>query len=234
MVTRQALPKRLYLILVALIGDVPVPCYLIQMSDGTNVLIDTGYADNAGPGPGYPPLVRRPNVIAQLAELGLKPADIAILICTHFDADHSGHHAAFANAEFVVQRAHYVSAQTDQRSAETRATWNHPVLRYRLLDGDTELLPGLELIESSGHVPGHQAVLVRLPTTGPVLLTIDAVMDQATFMAEGEAFKALSDGQASDALKMREVAQRSGAKVVIFGHDDVQWPTLKKLPEYYE
>lgn len=38
--------------------------------------------------------------------------------------------------------------------------------RIRLVDGDTELLPGLELIETSGHVPGHQSVLVRLPKTG--------------------------------------------------------------------
>jgi len=233
MTTTQALPTRLYLILVALIGDVPVPCYLVQTSDGTNVLIDTGYADDAQPGPGYPPLVRRSNVIAQLAELGLRPADIAIVICTHFDADHSGHHAAFPNAQFVVQRAHYASAQTDERSAETRAQWNHPGLHYRLLDGNTELLPGLELIESSGHVPGHQAVLVRLPTTGPVLLTIDAVMDQLTFAADAEALKSTGDGIAGDALKMREVAERAGAKLVIFGHDDVQWPTLKKLPEYY-
>jgi N-acyl homoserine lactone hydrolase len=32
-------------------------------------------------------------------------------------------------------------------------------------------LPG----PTSGHVPGHQSVLVRLPQTGPVLLAIDAV-----------------------------------------------------------
>jgi N-acyl homoserine lactone hydrolase len=234
MTTIQATPARLYLILVALIGDVPVPCYLIQMSDGANVLIDTGYADDVGPGPGYPPLVRRPNIIAQLAQIGLKPADIGILICTHFDADHAGHHAAFPNAEFVVQRTHYTSAQTDERSAEMKAQWNHPSLRYRLLDGDTELLPGLELIESSGHVPGHQAVLVRLPKSGPVLLTIDAVMDQVTFEADAEALKAYGDGATGDALRMREAAERAGAKLVIFGHDSAQWPRLKLLPEYYE
>ena len=47
--------------------------------------------------------------------------------------------------------------------------------RIRLEDGDTELLPGFELTSTSGHVPGHQSVLVRLPKTGAVLLTIDAV-----------------------------------------------------------
>jgi len=56
-----------------------------------------------------------------------------------------------------------------------RPQWDQPIERIRLVDGDTELLPGLELIETSGHVPGHQSVLVRLPKTGAVLLTIDAV-----------------------------------------------------------
>ena len=44
-----------------------------------------------------------------------------------------------------------------------------------MVDGDTELLPGVTLIETSGHAPGHQSVLVRLPKTGAVLLVIDAV-----------------------------------------------------------
>jgi hypothetical protein len=35
------------------------------------------------------------------------------------------------------------------------------------------VLPGLTLIETSEHVPGHQSVLVRLPKTGTILLTID-------------------------------------------------------------
>jgi N-acyl homoserine lactone hydrolase len=49
------------------------------------------------------------------------------------------------------------------------------------VDGDTELLPGLTLLETSGHTPGHQSVLVRLPQTGPVLLAIDAVVMERFF-----------------------------------------------------
>ena len=51
--------------------------------------------------------------------------------------------------------------------------------RIRLVDGDTELLPGLELIETSGHVLGHQSVLLRLPKMGPVLLVADAIIYSA-------------------------------------------------------
>jgi N-acyl homoserine lactone hydrolase len=87
-----------------------------------------------------------------------------------------------------VQRQHYELARGGYaRFAATRSQWDHPALRYRLVEGDTELLPGLELVESSGHVPGHQSVLVRLPKTGAVLLTIDAVARQRSFTPEREA-----------------------------------------------
>jgi hypothetical protein len=75
------------------------------------------------------------------------------------------------NAELVVQREHYeLTRSGHERFAAVRGHWDHPALRYRLVDGDTELLPGLTLIETSEHMSGHQSVLVRLPETGPVLL----------------------------------------------------------------
>ena len=44
--------------------------------------------------------------------------------------------------------------------------FDHPALRYRLIEGDTELVPGLTLLETSGHTPGHQSVLVHLRKPG--------------------------------------------------------------------
>jgi len=92
-----------------------------------------------------------------------------MVIDTHFDIDHAGHNNAFPNAELIVQRQHYESAQGgNPRFARSRSQWDLSSSQYRFVDGDTELLPGLELIETSGYVPGHQSVLVRLPETGPV------------------------------------------------------------------
>jgi N-acyl homoserine lactone hydrolase len=85
----------------------------------------------------------------------LHAADIDTLICTHFDIDHAGYHDAFTNAELVVQREHYVRARNGHTHfAPARAHWDHPALRYRFIDGDTEFLPGLTLLETSGHAPG--------------------------------------------------------------------------------
>ena len=229
---------RLYLMQVVVAPS--VPCYLVQTQDGKNVLIDSGLPAQMPEGfqlpANLPPPQFGKNVVEQLAELGLQPGDIDLLICTHFDLDHSGHHDAFTNAELVVQRSHYELARSGyQRFAANRSHWDHPALRYRLIDGDTELLPGIELIETSGHTVGHQSVLVRLPETGAVLLTIDAIALQQQFRPDRELSpfdeKNLEVVQAS-ARKLIDIARREQA-LVIFGHDAEQWQTLKKAPEFY-
>src|SRR5258708_8079971 len=158
---------------------VPIPCYLVQTSDGKHILIDSGFPKDPPPWQG---IQMHTNVVEQVGLLDLAAGDINVLICSHCDGDHCGHHDDFPNAQLVVQREHYEVARAGhQRFAATRPHWDLPASRYRFVDGDTELLPGLELIETSGHVPGHQSVLVRLPATGPVLLTIDAVANQLHF-----------------------------------------------------
>jgi N-acyl homoserine lactone hydrolase len=106
------------------------------------------------------------------------------------------------------------------------------------VDGDTELLPGITLLETDGHVRGQQAVLVRLPELGSVLLAIDAIPAQIYFTPDRQPHP-LDDDQTgelgrADARKLIAVAERERAALVIFGHDGGQWPGLKKAPEYYE
>src|SRR5436189_80595 len=82
-----------------------------------------------------------------------------------------------------------------------------------------------ELIETSGHTQGHQSVLVRLPETGAVLLTIDAVAMQQNFHPDRELTPFdgmdLETVQAST-RKLIDIAEREKA-LVIFGHDTEQW-----------
>ena len=238
MTTTSAAPQRLYLMQVAALPqiNIPIVCYLVQTGDGTNILIDSGLPEGAQPPPGVPMPVMGKDVLEQLTQVGLHPGDIDLLICTHFDADHTGYHAAFTNAELIVQRQHYELARSGyRRFAATRSQWDHPALRYRLVEGDTQLLPGLELIETSGHVPGHQSVLVHLPETGPVLLTIDAVTQQRSFTPDREAGPLDEDEEMlrASTRKLLNLVQREQVPLIIFGHDGEQWQTLKKAPDYY-
>jgi N-acyl homoserine lactone hydrolase len=235
MMSQNAL-KRLYLMQVGIMPEyqIPIVCYLAQTSDGKNILIDSGLPEIIPEDASE--FENGQDVIAQLASLGLQPDDIDTVISTHYDGDHAGRHAAFTKAHYVVQRVHHVDAASNPRYASIRPQWDQSMERIRLVDGDTELLPGLELIETSGHVPGHQSVLVRLPTTGTILLTIDAVP-----FGEGFTRDAPDDGSTADdeairasTIKLLDLVEREQIGLVIFGHDMEQWETLKRAPAFYD
>ena len=233
---RQSAVKRLYLMQVGSMPEyqIPLVCYLAQTADGQNILIDSGL-------PAIIPeeerdMVNGQTVLAQLATIGLQAEDIDMVVSTHYDLDHAGHHGAFTKAIYVVQRTHHEHAPGNPRFAATRSQWEQPLARIQLVDGDTELLPGLTLIETSGHVVGHQSVLLRLPQTGTVLLTVDAVPFRESFVRDLP-----DDGSNPDAAalcastnKLLDLEKREQVGLVIFGHDPEQWAGLKKLPEYYE
>jgi len=228
--------KRLYLMQVGSVPEyqIPIVCYLVQTDDGSNILIDTGLPEVIPEGSAG--FENGQDVIQQLASIGLTPDDIDTVISTHYDDDHAGRHAAFKRAQYVVQRAHHLDAESNPRFAATRPEWDQPMERIRLVDGDTVLRPGLELIETSGHVVGHQSVLVRLPETGPVLLTVDAVSFGKDFRRDTEADENNPDAGAIHAstVKLLDLVDREQIGLVIFGHDPAQWAELRKLPEYYE
>ena len=246
MMTNISSPQKLYLLqqsasIVPLTAgrtlEMVLGCYLVQTGDGTHILIDSGMRVDLSHAAGTPRAQNEKNVLEHLADLGLRPDDIDILISTHFDVDHAGYHDEFTKAELIVQREHYALARSGHpRFAAARAHWDHPALRYRLIDGDTELVPGLTLLETSGHARGHQSVLVRLPQTGPVLLAIYAVMMQRLFTTDRKAWPKDDNEEQlrSSTRKLLDLVERESVALIIFGHDGEQWRTLKKAPTYYD
>jgi N-acyl homoserine lactone hydrolase len=242
---------RLYLLQTAIYADgdarAPFPAYLIQTDDGKNVLVDTGVDE------GYVARTVNPNgerVIVrqeaeklpnQLAALGLQPADIDYVVSTHFDEDHCGGNRLFSRAEFIVQRSHYDLACSgrERRFEICRAAWDALELHYHLVDGDLELLPGIRLLVTDGHVTGHQSVLVRLPNTGPVLLAIDAIRD-GDMLLPGMDPRAISmfdmdgDKLLEGVHKLQSVMEREGVAFTVFGHDWKRWLPLRKTPAWYD
>ena len=217
----------------------PAPCFLIRLGDGTAVLVDTGVAA-AGTGRPWPLLrvTAEEVVTAHLARLGVAPSDVRYVICTHLDPDHAGNHDAFPDAEFLVQRTHYTWARGERtpRIDAARAHWDLPELRYRLVDGDAEPVPGVRLVVSSGHVPGHQSVLVDLPTTGAMLLAGDAIPLAACTVPETRPVLPFD----LDAAMVRRSTRRllvlaaEENATVVFGHDALQWAQLRTGSDYYD
>jgi N-acyl homoserine lactone hydrolase len=219
----------------------PVLAYLVR-TPGANVLIDSGYPrDRAGAYRDDPDerieLDAGEDVPSRLGELGLRPGDIELLVCTHFDPDHAGNHDVFTGAELVVQKRHYdwAISSGSPRLAATRARWDRPGVRYRFVEGDGTLLPGVELIESSGHVPGHQSVLVRLPETGPVLLAADAIPTADAMDPSSRPVYPfdLNETEVRASTEKLMKSARAEKALIICGHDATALSMLRLSPGFY-
>lgn len=150
-------------------------CLLVQVA-GQNIIIDTGMGNKLDEKRRAIWHLSRPrgDLIAALGRLNLTPEDITLVIDTHLHADHCSGNTRFAedgrtvvatfpNAEYVVQRREYEDAMTpNERTAGTYYAINWQVLvengQMRLLDGDTELAPGVWGVVTRGHTPGHMSV----------------------------------------------------------------------------
>lgn len=171
----------------------PVYAYLVDTGQGW-LLFDTGcsrtlMADPASVlGSGVAALTpvmdpERDYITQQLAALGVDPSGIALLATSHLHFDHAGANAdpAWARAEFLVQRAEWEAVRQQPRHYPD-AGLNPPAgARLRLLDGDTPIAPGVTLISTPGHTPGHQSLMVEFPSGGGVFITSDAVYTRAHY-----------------------------------------------------
>lgn len=122
------------------------------------------------------------SVETELAKLGLTRDDITDVVLTHLHFDHAagttreGHgqpQLAFPNATHHLQRRHWNWAH--HPSEKDAGSFRHDDFallersgKLHLLEGNTELYPGLELFVSEGHTVGLQ--LVRLETDDGSLL----------------------------------------------------------------
>src|SRR5262249_10130271 len=146
----------------------PVHGFVVTHPGGA-VLVDTGCG---GPGGALSDWrVVNGSVADALAGLDMTPGDIGLVINTHLHFDHCGQNAVFSHAPCHVQRAELARAKRE--SPELYDWFGFMNARWELLDGDTEILPGLAVITTPGHTVGHQCVVVASDGQ-PALLIGDA------------------------------------------------------------
>jgi N-acyl homoserine lactone hydrolase len=216
---------------------IPVPAYLIRLDNDELVLVDTGMnrihiKDPDATWRGQPladllvPDMRREDsLLWRLAELDIAPADINYVINTHLHFDHAGNNDMLKDSKFFVQREHYEFAKNTP-AVFPHQYWNLPGLSYELVDGAATLFEGIEVIPTPGHAPAHQSVLLRLPETGNLILTGDAVYCQENFDHDSWDSQADPATARVSALELRERAARESADM-IYGHDRNQAKTLR-------
>jgi N-acyl homoserine lactone hydrolase len=217
--------------------DLSDNCYLIHHTTEGYLLWDTGITDRlaALPDGQYVPPIRETwhrgqTLLASLAALGVKPADVRYVAISHFHPDHTGNVDEFPDATVIIQKAEW-----DYAMALPRQPFS-PEHKAQLIEGDKNLFGdgSVVLLSTPGHTPGHQSLLVKLPKTGTVLLTGDAVHFESNWdNRRVPAFNADKDQTIASMQRIADFLAKEQSKLWI-NHDKPSSDARRHAPEFYE
>ena len=171
-----------------------VGCYLIRKGDAY-MLWDTGLpATLKGVTPsttGDMSATVSQTIPEQLARLGVKPEQIAVVAISHYHFDHIGQVATFPNAKLYIGKRDWDALRANPPAAGVDpapfARWVSGGGAVEPVSGDKDIFGdgSVTMIDLPGHTPGHHGLLVRLAKAGPVLLTGDLTHFTENYAANG-------------------------------------------------
>lgn len=222
-----------------------VSCFLIQHPNGT-LLWDSGLSDELAKKPegldvmggNFHLSVRKP-FLEKLADIGILPKDITFIAFSHFHSDHVGNANAFSGSTLLIQKEEYQAAFSDEPEKFRYTPQTYMKLKHtpaKLLQGDYDVFgDGSVVIKRAiGHTPGHQVLFVRLPKTGPILLSGDLY-----HFADNRTYKRVpifNFNQEESKKSIEEIeafVRETNAKMWI-QHDYPQIFALRHAPLFYE
>lgn len=207
-------------------------CYLIR--HGENYLLwDTGLpgelAGKTVPMGAMTLTVTR-RVVDQLADIGVSPGKVNFVGISHNHQDHIGQAADFPKATLLIGREDFESTKKGE-TAPRLAPWIGGGARVEALERDYDVFGdgSVVILDMPGHTPGHQSLLVRLPKTGPVLLTGDLWHFSENVRNRGvPGFNTDRADTLASMDRFDAIARRLKAKVVIQHEPD----DIAKLPRF--
>jgi len=96
-----------------------------------------------------------------LAEAGVRAEDVRQIANCHFHSDHSGGNREFPGVPIFVQRAELAHLRTTPDYSHAPSVADFPGATLEEIDGDADPLPGVRIIPTPGHSPGHQSLVVE-------------------------------------------------------------------------
>jgi glyoxylase-like metal-dependent hydrolase (beta-lactamase superfamily II) len=176
------------------------------------------------------------HVLTGLAELGLSPDDVDVVINSNLHPDHCGCNAFFRKATFLIHTDELAAARASGSEANgyLAADWDQPmpvdeIEGQRDVFGDGRIV----LLPLPGHTPGSMGALARLDRSGPFLLAGDTVSLRETLdtdIVPRNNWNA--DALVKSLAEVRRI-EASGA-TILCSHDARQWAALRKGPDAYD
>jgi glyoxylase-like metal-dependent hydrolase (beta-lactamase superfamily II) len=181
-------------------------CFLIKTA-GKNVLVD------AGLGPVTLPPYRAGDLPKGLADAGVTPEDIDLVLLTHLHIDHIGWTAQDGKPYFPNAPVRFGEKELDQFiRVENPDQFTKPVIDVldeagviETITEEGEILPGVSVLNTPGHTLGHIGIVVSSGTERAFLLG-DAVTCPAQI--ENADWNAMSDIDPDMANRSRDALYR--------------------------
>jgi glyoxylase-like metal-dependent hydrolase (beta-lactamase superfamily II) len=142
---------------------------LLIESDDRKIMVDTGFGPRHVEFPGFGPFDGG-ELLQSLAATGVDPTEIDTVVYTHLHLDHINASVrpendswvlAFPNARFMIREPEWRhwAGKNDPAGIYTET---EEALRERvdLFDSDQTVGPGVTLLSTPGHTPGHNSVVI--------------------------------------------------------------------------
>jgi 4-pyridoxolactonase len=245
-----------------------IDCYsvLIDHEEGL-FLFDTGFdwefmdkwtrQDNPLQDPEQTPL-------AQLAKLGISPADVKYIINSHMHIDHVGANKHFPEAAVLVHKKEYEAAKNpypfeyqsysdlsfDPELHRLNFVGARDILKragtpeqeppvknspkYQFVDGDTEVAEGVWLYETPGHSAGQMSLVVKLEGRKPMFFPSDTCHLPKHLEQMIVPGFHIDAGQAYRSMERVKLIRAEHDADIFFGHPPLGTVDYRKAPEWYE
>jgi glyoxylase-like metal-dependent hydrolase (beta-lactamase superfamily II) len=200
---------------------VVVNAWLVRHPEAT-VLIDTGIGEHI-PEDDFRQMrfIRKP-ITEALAEIGVDPSEVDLVINCHLHVDHAGGNVHFPGTPILVHPDELAAARGPEYSVPEDIDLEGG--RWEERPGEHQPLPGVLVIPTPGHSPGHQAVSIET--------------DGGRLLLAGQTFRLASDfARAVTALRLDREGYPDAPEYptwlprlldldpyrVVFGHDHAVW-----------
>jgi glyoxylase-like metal-dependent hydrolase (beta-lactamase superfamily II) len=226
-----------------------VPCFLIAHPRGT-LMWDLGVvpdptiearAQGREPPPASSVVAAARTLKSQLAEIGYRPEDITYFAFSHAHTDHNANANMFAASTWLARPAERDFMYLEGNTRVNPSFYNELKTRNTktvLLDKDEYDVfgDGSAVIKSApGHSPGHQVLILKLASTGPVMLAGDLYHypQERTLHRPPPDTEDNVQRSAASRVMIEEYVKRTKTALWI-EHDFVSNARLKKAPAFYE
>jgi N-acyl homoserine lactone hydrolase len=212
-------------------GDLKVQfvfsCYLIRHGN-QYLLWDTGHSLTA------PNVAPKVSVVAQLAQLGVKPEQINFVGISHYHPDHTGQVASFPQSTLLIGSGDWAAITAPKPAAGVNFA---PFAHWISGGGKVEPLPNdkdvfgdgsVIILNTPGHTPGHHSLLVKL-TNHSYLISGDLVHFHENYTTNGVPWFNVSRAESLASIDRFKKMESIHKATVIIQHDARD---IGKLPAF--